>query len=101
MAKYIINVTFCIENQYINEWKVWANNTFLPMMQTHYQAPRIMRVMAHMEEGVSNFSIQHEANEFHDLTIWKHQLQAQMERLLAERFGQHILSFTTFLEIIQ
>lgn len=100
MAKYIINVTFCVENHYVSQWKEWANDSFLPMMSNDYQSPRIMRVMAQLEEGLTNYSIQHEADDFHKLTIWKHHLQKQMEMKLAEKFGQHVLAFTTFLEIV-
>ena len=79
MAKYIINVTFCVENQYVSQWKMWINDVFLPLMRSHYSSPRFMRVMAQVEPGLTNYSVQHEAGEFHDLTIWKHELEKRME----------------------
>jgi len=100
MAKYIVNVTFCVEQSYVEAWKRWVNQSFLPSMDSIFHNPKTLKVMTHVEPGINNFSVQHEVDDFHALTVWKQNHEEQMKADLFKQFGQHVLTFTTFLEIL-
>ena len=100
MAKYIINVTFCVEQPYVEAWKNWLKNSFLPSVDGSFHHAKTMRVMTHVEPGINNFSVQHEVDDFHALTLWKQNHEEQMKTDLFKQFGQHVLTFTTFLELL-
>lgn len=99
---YILNTTFIVVDNRVQEFIDWARETYLPALSQAgiFSSPRMARVLQQVEPGATSIAIQATADTLENATRWHDETAALLRDDLRARFGEHALFFTTYMELL-
>ncbi len=97
----IYNTTYHVEEGDARNFLIWMQECYLPQVEKYgvLRAPRIARVLSHMEEGVC-YSVQFEVDNSSALHRWHHEQGAALNGELKRVFKDKIVGFPTLMEVV-
>jgi hypothetical protein len=98
---FIYNVTCNVAPQIVEEWLHWMKNTHIPeVMSTKcFKESKILRLIGVEDEG-STFAIQYIYENEEDIVHYQSQFAPSLQAKTKEKYGEAILAFRTYMEII-
>lgn len=94
----IVNTTFYVETPLEKEFISWVKDTYIP--GSPLTRPSVARILGAVEEGMTAFAVRMHAPTVAVADAWDNGQGALLRGILAEKYGQRILHFTTMMENI-
>lgn len=101
----IYNTTYCVEQNLYDDFIDWLKQTLVPTTQKSdlfVALPTIAQVLTEedTDENAISISVQLTAKNLEFLQIWFDNYQDNLDLQIKKLFGEKILSFSTFMKII-
>lgn len=99
----LINTTFHVHNSIIDEFIDWANNIYInkALSSEYLSSPLLSKILADTDPEGTSFALQLKATDIDKAQQW-HDIEAQTIKNDAFRkWGEKMLHFTTYMEIIE
>ena len=101
----IYNTTYCVEQNLYDDFIDWLKQTLVPTTQKSdlfVALPTIAQVLTedNTDENAISISVQLTAENLEFLQIWFDNYQDNLDLQIKKLFGEKILSFSTFMKII-
>lgn len=98
----IYNTTYHVEEGQEKCFQVWMQEYYLPEVEKRDElhAPRIARILSHIEEGSVCYSVQFEVESSAILHRWHQEQGASLNEELLKTFQNKVVGFPTLLEVI-
>lgn len=98
----IYNTTYHVEEGQEKYFLVWMQEHYLPEVEKQgtLKAPRMTRILSHIEEGSSCFSVQFEVENSAMLHKWHSEQGVGLNEELLKMFGQKVIGFPTLMEVL-
>lgn len=98
----LYNTTYHVEEGQEKYFLIWMQEHYLPEVERYgvLKAPRIMRILSHIEEGSVCFSVQFEVENSAVLHKWHQEQGVKLNEELLKMFEQKVIGFPTLMEII-
>lgn len=94
----IVNTTFYVEASLEKEFVSWVKNTYIP--GSALTRPSVAKILGVVEEGMTAFAVRMYAPTIAAAEAWDNGQGALLRGMLAGKYGQRILHFTTMMENI-
>ena len=98
----IYNTTYHVEEGQEKNFLAWMQEYYLPEVEKQgtLQAPRVARILSHIEEGSVCFSVQFEVEDSARLHRWHQEQGVKLNEELLKVFKDKVIGFPTLMEII-
>lgn len=95
----IQNTTICIDITIEQEWVLWMNTVFMPMMrETGYISQvRLFRVLTTDEEGGASYALQMECSSEENYESFAKKFQSRFDALHLNKYQNRFAAFSTLL----
>lgn len=102
MVMLIYNTTYHVENGQEHYFMVWLREYYLPeiVREGTLHSPRIARILSHIEEGSTCYSVQFEVEDSAALHRWHRELGVKLNRELLKIFKDKVVGFPTLMEVM-
>ncbi|WP_300704408.1 DUF4286 family protein [Bacteroides sp.] len=99
----IYNTTYHVEEGQEKYFLVWMQEYYLPEVAKNgtLTAPRIARILSHIEEGSICFSVQFEVEDSAKLHRWHQEQGVKLNEELLKTFKDKAIGFPTLMEVIE
>lgn len=100
---YLVNTTFYAEAAVFDEALEMVGRVYLPMIQREerFREALLVKILVESDEGVSSFAVQFKSESLGEAISWIEEGDsAKFLGMLARRFGERLLRFTTPMEIL-
>lgn len=98
----ILNTTFIVESSLENAFVEWARSVYVPAMAAVeiFGPATVAKVLTQIEPGATSFAVQATASGLEEARRWHDETAALLRDDLAARYGERVLHFTTYMEVI-
>lgn len=98
----IYNTTYHVEESEEKYFLIWIKEHYLPEIEKEgtLQAPRITRILSHIEEGSACFSVQFEVTDSAQLHRWHQRQGVRLNEEMMKLFKDKVVGFPTLMEVI-
>lgn len=98
----LFNTTFVVHTSATDAFLGWVNDTFIPAAVDSgvFVEPLLTRILASHDPEVVSFAVQFKAHSQSEAERWNNGDAALLMQDLHSRFGENILPFSTFMEIL-
>lgn len=98
----IYNTTYHVEAEEEKNFLIWMQEYYLPEVEKEgtLRMPRITRILSHLEEGSSCFSVQFEVEDSARLHRWHQQQGVGLNAELQKIFKEKVIGFPTLMEVL-
>ena len=98
----IYNTTYHVEEGQEKYFLTWMQEFYLPEVEKHGElyAPRIARILSHIEEGSVCYSVQFEVENSAILHRWHQEQGVKLNEELLKIFKDKVIGFPTLMEVI-
>lgn len=98
----IYNTTYHIEEGQEKNFLIWMQEHYLLEVEKNgtLHAPRISRILSHIEEGSVCFSVQFEVEDSARLHRWHQEQGVKLNAELLNIFKDKVVGFPTLMEVI-
>lgn len=98
----ILNTTYYIHASIDTEFRRWIREEYFPsaISQCGLTSPVFASLLIDPQEGMSGYAVQLSASSREVAQNWHDGPAASLRARLSSRFGQKVLFFTTYMEII-
>lgn len=99
----IYNTTYHVEEGQEKNFRIWMQEYYFPEVEKNgtLHAPRMARILSHIEEGSVCFSVQFEVEDSGLLHRW-HQAQGmKLNEELLNVFKDKVVGFPTLMEVLE
>lgn len=102
MKRYILNTSFHMESPIAEAFIKWAKNDYIKaaLECEHFSNPVIARIMTETEPGVTGYAVHLETDDLEAASRWHDAEASELKGVLSRRFGQRIVFFSTFMEVV-
>lgn len=99
---YIINTTYSIDEEIVEEWLTWFKSLFGPTMAQSGSVDgyELMRIVSMKEEGTESYSCQLRFNSVQDLQKYVTINQSAHNEMVKQKYDTKVLFFSTVLQIV-
>lgn len=100
---YLVNTTFYAEKAVFDEALEMVGRVYLPMIEREeqFREALLVKILIASDEGVSSFAVQFKSESLDEAISWiEGGDSARFLGMLARRFGERLLRFTTPMEIL-
>lgn len=99
----ILNTTFIVADHLMEQFLAWARQAYMPALRAAgiFTAPTMAKVLAKVEPGTTSIAIQARCHALEEATRWHDETAALLKDDLTARFGQQVLFFTTYMEVLE
>lgn len=99
----ILNTTFIVADHLMDQFLGWARQAYIPALREAgiFSDPTMAKVLAQVEPGATSIAIQARCGELSAVTRWHDETAALLKDDLTARFGQQVLFFTTYMEVLE
>ncbi|MDE6809338.1 MAG: DUF4286 family protein [Muribaculaceae bacterium] len=103
MKRYILNTSFHMEASIAQAFIEWTKNDYIKaaLEQSHFSNPVIARIMTETEPGVVGYAVHLETDNLAAASRWHDAEASELKGVLSRRFGQRIVFFSTFMEVVE
>lgn len=97
----IHNITFCVDKILAREFLEWIKDEYIPAAESDgLEIQALARVMANADPAADSYALQLLAQGLGDVKRWTQGRGEELDRLISERWGQRVVSFTTNLQVL-
>lgn len=98
----IYNTTYHVEEGQEQNFLIWMQEYYLPEVEKYgtLHAPRISRILSHIEEGSICYSVQFEVEDSAKLHRWHQEQGVELNGELLKIFANKVIGFPTLMEVI-
>ena len=98
----IYNTTYHVEEGEDKNFLIWIKKHYLPEEEKNgtLYAPRIARILSHIEEGSICYSVQFEVENSAKLHRWHQEQGVKLNEELLNIFKDKVIGFPTLMEVI-
>ncbi|HRS24786.1 MAG TPA: DUF4286 family protein [Paludibacteraceae bacterium] len=98
----IFNTTYLVENEFYPQWINWVQESLIPFMMSTagFSEPQIAKVLSGESVKETSYSVQFKISDKSALNDWMRQYGEDFAKLCSANFGNHVLFFSTMLELI-
>jgi hypothetical protein len=98
----IYNTTYLVENEFYPQWINWIQETLIPFMLSTagFSEPQIAKVLSGESVKETSYSVQFKISDKSELNDWMQKHGEDFSQLCSAKFGNHVLFFSTMLELI-
>jgi crossover junction endodeoxyribonuclease RuvC len=98
----IYNTTYHVEEGQEKYFLTWMQEFYLPEVEKHgaLYAPRIARILSHIEEGSVCYSVQFEVENSAILHRWHQEQGVKLNEELLKIFKDKVIGFPTLMEVV-
>ncbi|MDE6861024.1 MAG: DUF4286 family protein [Duncaniella sp.] len=98
----IFNTTFHVHELVVESFKKWIKDVYIPdaLLTDGVSSLEFARIMIEVQEGYASFAVQFKADSHETAVEWHDGRGAALRNELISRFGDRILFFTTYMELI-
>ena len=98
----IYNTTYHVEEGEDTNFLIWMQEHSLPEVEKNgtLYAPRIARILSHIEEGSICYSVQFEVENSAKLHRWHQEQGVKLNEELLNIFKDKVIGFPTLMEVI-
>ena len=103
MKRYILNTSFHMEAAITESFLDWVRNDYIKAALScpYFTNPVVARILTETEPGVAGYAVHLETDNLEAASNW-HDLEAsELKAILSRRFGQRIVFFSTFMEVVE
>jgi len=99
----IYNITFLVAENASDQWLKWVHEIHIPEMVSsgYFTEPRLTKVLSDHGLKDTSYAVQYHIEDMKLMEAWERKFKANLERDCAMVFGEHVLLFTTVLELIK
>ncbi|WP_281644066.1 DUF4286 family protein [Bacteroides zoogleoformans] len=99
----IYNTTYHVEEGNEKNFLIWMQEYYLPKIEKKgmLHAPRILRILSHIEEGSVCFSVQFEVGDSAVLHRWHREQGVELNSELQRIFKDRVIGFPTLMEVME
>lgn len=103
MKRYILNTSFHMEASIASAFIEWAKKDYIraALECEHFSNPVIARIMTETEPGVVGYAVHLETDHLENASRWHDAEASELKGILTRRFGQRIVFFSTFMEVVE
>lgn len=103
LTMFVYNITFKIENEYLEEWMNWVKTVQIPdvLATGCFYDSRFYELMEIEEEDGRTFVIQFLANSKSDYNRYKELYHSSFRHRSVKKWGDHVVSFRTLLKNVE
>ncbi len=101
-AMLVYNTTYHVEEGHEKNFLIWMQEHYLPEIEKNgtLHAPRILRILSHIEDGNACFSVQFEVEDSARLHHWHREQGAALNEELSRVFNEKVIGFPTLMEVM-
>lgn len=98
----LYNTTYHVETEEEKYFLIWLQEYYLPEVEKYgaLKMPRVLRILSHMEEGSTCFSVQFEVENSAVLHKWHREQGVKLNEELLKMFKQKVVGFPTLMEVL-
>lgn len=98
----LLNTTFHVHTSVNDAFIKWIKDTYIPnaLESGHFSQPIFSRIMMQVDPEAVSYAVQLQASTHSDAETWHDTEAAQLKEQLAKLWGERVLHFTTYMEII-
>lgn len=98
----LLNTTFIIHDSISSEFLHWVKAVYLPAAAESrlFGTPTVARVLTRVEPDTESIAVQLPATELADAQRWHDETAALLRDDLHARWGERLMFFTTYMEIV-
>ena len=98
----LLNTTFHVHTSVNNAFIQWVKSTYIPkaLESGHFSQPIFSRIMMQVDPEAVSYAVQLQASSHCDAETWHDTIAAQLKEELARLWGERVLHFSTYMEII-
>ncbi len=98
----ILNTTFHIAGAEVAEVVAWLRRTYIPAaLHGGMTSPLLTRIVGTVADGCESYALHLHAPGIAEAEKWNSGPGAALRALLAKRYGEKVLTFFTYLEIVE
>ncbi len=99
----LLNTTFVIHAPLEAEFLQWVRETYLPsaMATGIFGAPTVARVLTRIEPETESIAVQLPATDADDAQRWHDETASLLRDDLQARWGDRMMFFTTYMEVLE
>lgn len=99
---HLINTTFCVERSIDTAFRSWLKNVYIrsALSTPFLSVPMLTRVLGQEDPTATTYALHLHATSLAEARRWHDETAAMLRDDMSARFGQRVLFFTTYLEII-
>ena len=98
----LLNTTFHVHTSVNDLFIDWVKTTYIPtaMNSGLFSAPLFTRIMMQVDPEAVSYAVQLQAPTHKEAETWHDSIAAQLKDDLARRWGERVLHFSTYMDII-
>lgn len=98
----LLNTTFHVHNSVVQAFISWVQETYIPCATAsgHFTDPIVSRILIDSDPEGTSYAVQLRAASHDDASRWHDTEASLLKEKLGKQYGERILHFTTFMEII-
>ena len=99
----VYNTTYHVDFDQEKYFLIWMQEYYLTEIEKHgvLKSPRILKILRHMEEEGSCYSVQFEVENSAMLHKWHQELGVKLNEEMVKLFKQKVVGFPTLMEVIK
>ncbi len=99
----ILNTTFVVADHLMESFLDWARLIYIPALNDAdlFETPTMAKVLAQVEPGATSVAIQTKCNDIEAATRWHDETAVALQEKLRIKFSNQVLSFTTYMEVLE
>ncbi|MDE5969563.1 MAG: DUF4286 family protein [Muribaculaceae bacterium] len=103
MKRYILNTSFHMEASITDAFLEWVKNDYIKVALSCscFTNPIVARILTETEPGVVGYAVHLETDDLEAATDWHDREASGLKAVLSRRFGQRIVFFSTFMEVVE
>ena len=98
----LLNTTFIVHKSIEKAFISWVNDTYIPAAEQSgiFIEPLLSRILLETDPEATSFALQMRAHSHQEANTWHDCDAAALKSDIAKMWGEKMLHFTTFMEII-
>lgn len=98
----LLNTTFLVHKSIEKPFISWLNDTYIPTAEKSgiFIEPLLSRVLIESDPEATSYALQMRAQSHDDANNWHEQDATILKNIIFKLWGEKVLHFTTFMEII-
>ncbi len=98
----LLNTTFISHNTHSTEVAEWLRDVYMPAAQSTglFTMPLLTLVLTNVDPDATSYALQMRCENLNDATRWHDVDATALRNEIKSRWGQRVLFFTTYMEIL-
>lgn len=98
----LLNTTFHVHSSVNDSFVNWVKTVYIPTATANGQFanPLFTRILTQVDPEATSYAVQLQTSSHSKAVVWHDTTAAQLKEELARKWGERVLHFTTYMEIL-